>query len=479
MSGTHAYAEEGAYSGSVTGCASSESFTADVADAALSATGSSLSATAGQPSTATVATFTDADPGGAVSDYSATIAWGDGSQAAGTVSPSGGGFTVTGIHTYASAGSYTATVTITDAGGSHTAAQTTVAVSSTAPPPPKHATAAFTLPPGPVTAGHTELFDASASHANGAQVSSFTWIVRGPGVKAGRATVTCDGDTSQLQTSFSEVGVQAVTLRVTDALGAVTSVTHALSVTGRRLRRQTGEHVNQLFLCQRGPSDAAVKATTNGGPPSGCQDQLYYSQLVEALGCFTLVYDLSQIPGPEYNILCPHVSPQPCSLVLGNGGVIAPLLGATGDSSAAGRSSPKAFAATGAPKPPPPVLAIATSEVRINGLDVTPAPGAAIVLDIYGDYLVSSNATVSLLDGKLTVHQGKLDTPTYNSNGDIPVFDTNLGKLASNDPTVQKLVNLGGFLLGGTLTVDLVKHAAKIGASITLPSSFTDLTATA
>ena len=61
-----------------------------------------------------MATFTDADPGGIASDYTATIAWGDGTTSAGTIS---GHFTVTGTHTYASTGTRTISVTITDAGG--------------------------------------------------------------------------------------------------------------------------------------------------------------------------------------------------------------------------------------------------------------------------------------------------------------------------------------------------------------------------
>jgi uncharacterized repeat protein (TIGR01451 family) len=60
----------------------------------------------------TVATFTD--PGGAeaLADYSAAIAWGDGTTTTGTVSVAAGVFTVQGSHTYADNGSYSLTVTI-------------------------------------------------------------------------------------------------------------------------------------------------------------------------------------------------------------------------------------------------------------------------------------------------------------------------------------------------------------------------------
>jgi hypothetical protein len=62
----------------------------------------------------TVATFTDPDTSATASEYTATINWGDSGTSTGTVSGSGGSFTVTGSHTYADEGSYTITVTITD-----------------------------------------------------------------------------------------------------------------------------------------------------------------------------------------------------------------------------------------------------------------------------------------------------------------------------------------------------------------------------
>lgn len=144
VSGSHTYAEEGTYSGSISGsydCAVapqtfSASFSAQVADAALSASGVAVTATPGAAFTGTVASFTDADPAGAVSDYTAAIDWGDGSATspATIAAAPGGGFDVAGSHTYASAGTYTVTVTIADAGGASARASATANV--TAPPPP-------------------------------------------------------------------------------------------------------------------------------------------------------------------------------------------------------------------------------------------------------------------------------------------------------------------------------------------------------
>lgn len=119
----HTYAEEGTYAVSlvatnITGLSSSTSFNVVVADAPLSATGRTIIST--QTFSGTVAAFADADPAGAVGDYSATITWGDGATSAGIVAVAGSSFIVNGSHTYpASAlGPQTITVNICDAGGS-------------------------------------------------------------------------------------------------------------------------------------------------------------------------------------------------------------------------------------------------------------------------------------------------------------------------------------------------------------------------
>ncbi|HEU5425017.1 MAG TPA: hypothetical protein VFU72_15860, partial [Nitrolancea sp.] len=137
VSGGHTYVEEGSYSVTVTindkgGSTTTAKSTATVADAPLTATGGfTITATEGQASASqTVATFTDADPNGTLSDYSASIDWGDGTTAtAGTVSENAdGSFAVNGDHTYGEEGSYTVTVTISDEGGSQTVANDTASV---------------------------------------------------------------------------------------------------------------------------------------------------------------------------------------------------------------------------------------------------------------------------------------------------------------------------------------------------------------
>jgi cyclophilin family peptidyl-prolyl cis-trans isomerase len=99
-----------------TGDTGQASTTATVADAALTARGATVNATAGVAFHGVVATFTDANPTPNVNDFTATIAWGDGTTSTGTVVASGSTFEVVGSHTYATAGDFTVHANITDNG---------------------------------------------------------------------------------------------------------------------------------------------------------------------------------------------------------------------------------------------------------------------------------------------------------------------------------------------------------------------------
>jgi streptogramin lyase len=64
-----------------------------------------------------VASFIDANPNALISDFTATIAWGDGTNSSGTITQPGGigtSFNVTGSHLYADEGTYSVTVQVAD-----------------------------------------------------------------------------------------------------------------------------------------------------------------------------------------------------------------------------------------------------------------------------------------------------------------------------------------------------------------------------
>jgi PKD repeat protein len=137
---SHTYPEEGPYTTKVTVSDlsllginfGSASGSASVADAALTAAPPQPAipdATSGKSFTAEVATFTDANAGALVGDYTASINWGDNTSSSGTVTQPGGAGTtldVSGTHTYASNGTYNITVTVSDDGGSNVILTNTV-----------------------------------------------------------------------------------------------------------------------------------------------------------------------------------------------------------------------------------------------------------------------------------------------------------------------------------------------------------------
>ncbi len=144
VNASHTYTTPGSYTtttaiGDADGSRTTTAAQTSVADAPLSSAGIAINAVAGQAFPANLAVFTDADAGRPAGHYSASVNWGDGSPAVAatiTADSGGAGYGVGSSHTYAKAGSYQITVTITDsAGGSRTVASSAATVAP-APPPP-------------------------------------------------------------------------------------------------------------------------------------------------------------------------------------------------------------------------------------------------------------------------------------------------------------------------------------------------------
>lgn len=137
ITGVHSYAEEGSYPTQVTvtlatGSSASGSSTATVADATIGLTPQTLAGTGGNPTVGVLATLSDAGGLEPSSGYTVTIDWGDGHSSPGAVDGAGN---VSGSHTYASAGTYSSTVTASDDGGQNAHATVIVSVSDPSPPP--------------------------------------------------------------------------------------------------------------------------------------------------------------------------------------------------------------------------------------------------------------------------------------------------------------------------------------------------------
>ena len=144
----------------------------------LTGTGTALSSTTNQALTnVTVAHFTDTDLVTPSSDLSAIINWGDGTATtAGTVSGSGGSFSVTGSHTYASPAVDTVTVTLSDHPGTATATATgTATVTGGALAGQVVLTTATEHVALPATTAVATFTDSNASDAAGVFTASINW----------------------------------------------------------------------------------------------------------------------------------------------------------------------------------------------------------------------------------------------------------------------------------------------------------------
>ncbi len=226
IDGAHTYAEAGTYTGTVTysndcdrGVPIKVAFVANVADAPLSATGVSVSATAGVQFSATVATFTDADPAGAASDYTASISWGDGTTSTGTIgSAAAGGFTVTDSHTYANGGAYQIGVAIKDVGGAVATATSTANVAYPPSAPPAPPTLLAASPPS-VLSTTSAAFTATVNPHGLATTMHFEY---GPVLGGASAAAVAYGSVTPDQSVGSDFANHTVTATVSGLLPNVT-----------------------------------------------------------------------------------------------------------------------------------------------------------------------------------------------------------------------------------------------------------------
>ena len=463
--GSHTYGEEGPYNGVVSynspNGPQTSPFTVTVTDASLTASSTGIAATPGAPFAGTVAHLGDADPAGIAGDYGATINWGDGTAiSAGTVtSAPGGGFTVSGGHTYAAAGSFPLTITATDAGGagvnaSGTAtvtASTTTSTSTTAPPPPPPppARAAFAVSAG--APGHL-LADASPSHAPGRSVAAYTWNLDGH--VGAHPSASCGGDASQLSARVAP-GTHSLALTVTDASGTQTRVIHqvvvprpAADIAARPARAPA---LAQVFTCSPGVTDHPGDVTAQGGPPAGCATEVQFG-LADAVGCLNALTGRGGWPAAEGKII--H------QLSLG----VHVCTGCARDAAAGSLSTGQLEGAIAATQDP----YFSTGPVRINGIDFIPAPGASILLVPNQNYVISSDATVKL--GGVTLKRGLVIL--Y-----VPQGAGNANRVHIDDYTLsqelQRLApGIGELPFDGSIGLDFVYHRAQLPVHVKLPDVF-------
>ena len=280
----------------------------DNAAAPLTATGAAFSAVAGSPFSGVVGHISDGDPTATASDYGVSLEWGDGLSSAGSVAAaSGGGFDVTGTHTYTGTGSDAVTLAVTKVNGRTAIASGTATVTSPTTGPPTtttttSSTTATTPPPLPQVsfsapggsrAGQTVDLVASSSRPGG----TYQWSVNG------HELANCAGVTSGLMTRTLPVGTDTILLRQVDDAGASAVAAQQIVVRPNSTARNAAARrvrvvpLPPVAVCQSVASDprgARVAPAVAYAPGAGCTTQVK-SGVIDAVGCLTEYQDTVQV----------------------------------------------------------------------------------------------------------------------------------------------------------------------------------------
>jgi streptogramin lyase len=186
----------------------------------LTAAGTTVNTTEGQPFVGTVATFTDSDPSALPGSFAATINWGDGTTSAGQIlEDASGTFYVSGTHTYAEEGTVIPiVVTIADQDGSTATANSTADVAQApllALGVPVSATEGSVVRAGTLV---TTFIDTAAAHSLGDYAATINW---GDGTAADGAIIRLSGGNYQVVSAvphtYRTPGNFAVLVTIQDA----------------------------------------------------------------------------------------------------------------------------------------------------------------------------------------------------------------------------------------------------------------------
>ena len=185
---------------------------------------------------ATLATFVDTGGADPVANYTATINWGDGtSPTLGTITGSSGVFTVSAAHTWATPGTYTITITLSDTDGAIGEIVNTITVDDalitpSAPVPSPTVTAGSLFTGAVATFTYGDPGDQTADFDSGTSSITINW---GDG-NTSPGTVTYDPATGQYtvtgSNTYEHAGVYTLSVTITDQFGQTVFETYGLNV---------------------------------------------------------------------------------------------------------------------------------------------------------------------------------------------------------------------------------------------------------
>jgi len=231
---------------------------------------------------------------------------------------------------------------------------------------------------GPSTVAARRRITLDASETSSTPGAVLRWDVNSDG----RTDASCRGPQTELQTVFTAAGDRKVSLTVADPQGRTDTFSSQIRVgaAGARIADLPRVRASDVFVCKV-PSEVSVyeDLTPFGGPLPVCSTSVQYGS-IDAIGCLQEVTDPAAIPAAEAAIFSRLAE--------------ARLLDGFRP------SFPGAGAARAISAPTPPRLSdapyLSTSAVRINGIDIVPIRGGAVLVVPKRGYVISSQAYMSV-----------------------------------------------------------------------------------
>jgi hypothetical protein len=430
----HTYTEEGTFAYTVTvtddgGSVAVIFGSAVIADAPLTAGSSvNLNANTGATISGEVGSFNDTNPDGSLSDFTATINWGDGSPlTTGVITQPGGigtRFIVSGTHTYANPGDFDTLITVTDVGGSR------VTLTGTA-----------TITDLPVT-GSVNNFLVTTGESTGTIVLA---TFSDPNPLATAADVT----------AFLPIGgwgdgtpLAPVTLTVT-AIGG-TSTSTLFEVTGSHVYEENGTFTVNISVTTSG---GVTTALTSGTATATAPHQLVFVQhptsLTAGQNIGSIVVDIQSLRG---QLIRTDFSDVTLSVAFGpTGGT---LIGTTTVSAVKGVATFRNLSLDVAGTY---ILVASDNHAIIESRKITVKPAAA--------------ASIVIASPPSDVAEGSAISPPVS----VYIYDA-FGNLVSGSPSVTLSVDSGpaGAMLHGDVTVEAKNGVATFkDVSLTVDGTYT------
>jgi hypothetical protein len=227
----------------------------NVATPPIVAAPAAQTANEGASTTFALGSFSDADP---ASTWSVDVDWGDGSaHGAASVGATGSlGFLA---HSYADNGSYTATVSVTDANGSTGSRSFPVSVANVAP------TAQLSVPASSIAGTNVAVTLVNGADASAADAAALRYVFACDGASLAGASYATASASNTANCVYVAAGAQAIRARVFDKDGGYTEYTGSttVNVVAQDVTAGTGTASSALNFEQKGHTYSGTVTITN------------------------------------------------------------------------------------------------------------------------------------------------------------------------------------------------------------------------